>query len=183
VKGNQKTSKAPEAAIPNTPATPAPKNIVGGNKAPAKAKDVEPSAKENQSGKRPREDSDTEASVVDLSDVDVNGAAATSTSIPVTNGVRTKRSKKDSGGENKVECSWKCQTISMQLGLKCQAALTSTSTSASACRGSRFACQTCSDHATGDSAGPIVCYECADSAQTKRWYAAKEKGKKHFCLV
>jgi hypothetical protein len=181
VKGNQKTSKAPEAAIPNTPATPAPKKIVGGNKAPAKAKDVEPSAKENQSGKRPREDSDTEASVVDLSDVDVNGAAATSTSIPVTNGVRTKRSKKDSGGENKLECSWKCQTISMQQGLKCQAALTSTS--ASACRGSRFACQACSDHATGGSSGCIVCYDCADVVQTKRWYAAKEKGKKHFCLV
>jgi hypothetical protein len=163
VKGNQKTSKAPEAAIPNTPATPAPKKIASGNKAPAK---------QTQSGKRPREDSDIEAPVVDLSDV--NGAAATSKSVPATqptttSDVRSKR-KKDPVGENKSECSWKCQTISMQQGLKCHGA----------CKGNSLACQACSDHATGDSAGPIVCYDCANSAQTKRWYVAKEKGKKHF---
>jgi hypothetical protein len=116
---------------------------------------------------------------VDLSDD--NGADATSTSIPATqptttSDVRSKRSKKDPVGENKSECSWKRQTLSMQLGLKCQAGL-------AACKGNSLACQTCSDHATGESAGSVVCYDCADSAQTKRWYAAKERGKKHFCLV
>jgi hypothetical protein len=81
---------------------------------------------------------------------------------------RAKRKK----GSEKSECSWKCQTLSMQQGLKCQAA----------CQGSSLACQACSDHATGESVGTIVCYKCADGDQTKRWYAAKEKGKKHFLL-
>jgi hypothetical protein len=186
VNGKTKNSKAAEAAIRNTLATADPKKIVAGK----------PAAKQNQNGnKRAREDSDIDAPVVDLSskrdreetdteapvvDLSVeNGAAATSISIPAASGGRAKRGKKDSGGENISECSWKCQTLSMQQGLKCQVGLVSTS----ACRGSRFACQACSDHATGASFGSIVCYECADSAQTKRWYTAKDAGKKHFCLV
>ena len=60
----------------------------------------------------------------------------------------------------------------MNLGLKCQAAAD--------CKGNSFACQPCSDHATGVSAGSVVCYDCADKEQTKRWYAAKDGGKKQF---
>jgi hypothetical protein len=170
VNGKQKTPKV--AATRNTPATPASKKIV------AKAKDLE--AKQNQSGKRALEEHSDP--VVDLSVVD--GAAATPTSIPaskpvtIADGGRSKRSKKDPVGENKSECSWKCQTLSMHQGLKCQAALTSSS--ATACRGTSFACQACSDHATGESVGSIVCYACADSDQTTRWYAARDGGKKHF---
>ena len=155
--------------------------IVAG-KALAKAKGPAPAAKQNQSGKRAREDPDTEAPVVDL--CDDNGAASTSTSIPaskpvtIADGGRSKRGKKDPVGENKSECSWKCQTLSMHQGLKCQAALTSSS--ATACRGTSFACQACSDHATGESVGSIVCYACADSDQNTRWYAARDGGKKHF---
>ena len=60
----------------------------------------------------------------------------------------------------------------MPQGLKCQASLVG-------CKGN-FACQPCSDNANGDANGPIVCYDCADKEQTKRWYAAKAVGKKHF---
>jgi hypothetical protein len=168
-------------------------------KDPANAKDLVPAAKQNQNGKRAR---DTEVPVVDL--CDANGAAATSNSIPAskpttitvigaaatstsisatkattTSDSRSKRIKKVVVAEvEKSECSWKCQTLSMPLGLKCQAALTSSS--ATACRGTSFACQACSDHATGESVGSIVCYACADSDQNTRWYAARDGGKKHF---
>jgi hypothetical protein len=44
----------------------------------------------------------------------------------------------------------------------------------------RLQCEACSDHATGESVGSVVCYDCADGDQTRRWYGAREKGKKHF---
>jgi hypothetical protein len=181
--GNKDTSKQSAKTVISKKS--APKKLAA--KTPPTTKELAAKQKQtgNGNGKRPRDDvSDTDAAVELLLLCNDNGAAATSNSMPatkpITSDVRpTRKTKKAVGAEDKSECSWKCQTLSMHLGLKCQVGLVSTS----ACQGSSFACQACSDHATGESGGSVLCYNCADGAQTKRWYAAKEKGKKHFCLV